>query len=1209
MLAHMLRKGYTPVIYTLSKALVVTTSFILGCLPILAQQAAGFYADENHPSGAPDPSKVDDIWHVDNITGALRVTVPFPTVPAGGRGPHIPFALLYNSSSTVTFQRTRTISTGDATTQYFQWMPGSYAAPTGPIGPWTTTGPFLVSNGTFIDDYTPVYGNGIHGTTVPGCQISGPHLYTDEHGATHDLNVLYNANGAGNSTCTETYNESTSVGATTDGSGMKTALDGRLGATGTATVVYPNGTQFSYGSQGDRLEDANGNFVSISQDSLGRAPFTISPRMMGLIGSIPSGDYSITVKDAAGHDQSYVVTVSSVPVGVYTMPHPLSGEISNQNTTGTISVSIAAMTASTTQAVTSIRLPNATSYIFEYNPTYGTLNKITFPTGGVVTFSWGIRGDCGGYGDYTSVSCVVVTDAFVADGTNTNHWSYNFPDYVPRSFQLTSTVTAPDGSYTKYTGGGTGYSGLPFFIYNSRSSVQEYQRLVYKQDGTLMESVETSYGGSIPGPYDYAGPVGDHTQAPSYSLKNPLPSLVTTTLYDGASPLQKTIKLGLDPYGNTFEKDESDWYACSGTPCPVTNPPNGWLRKTFTNYVWSNPNSGQPSYNYLEAHIVDKPSQVTITDGASNPLSMVQYNYDEYTLSGNTGIIINHDDVNYPASKVGPRGNLTSERRCLYFAGGTCSTWNPTTTYKYDLAGMLQSMTDPNGHTTSFDYTDSYQSFSPSGVTDAFVTTVTKPSTNGVQHIEHATYYQTGSPASRTDENGALTRYLYDDPLNRLSATVLPPTIDGSSPSGQIGNGGTSIAHTDSPNAGWSVRRSVARTIGGAAVTSVDTLDGLGRLASSFLADASGGVYITRDYDSMGRLWHVSNSFRTTSDVTYGTTTYGYDPIGRMTSKSNADPSNEHWFYSGNSVTFRDGRTHDWQRTSDGLGRLIAVSEPNGVRTDYVHDGIGDLLTVTQSGATGETARMRTFTYDGLARLTCSANPETSNATVTQGVCPSSGSVPLPSGVVGYAYDGKGNITAKTDTRGITVTYVYDELDRLTARGYPNDSSTPSSCYLYDVNGIATLTNATGRLTAEWSQKGVCPKNATSVPSSGLLSAKVVTAYDAEGRIRSEKTCVLAKCDRQLYSNQDLGYDLAGNVTNFGDGWGLQTFSQSYDLAGRLDSLTSSWVDSVHPALLYGVQTFGPVGVLDGVMGNHLRFSSTYDKRERITGTDVKEVQ
>ncbi|HEY4052070.1 MAG TPA: hypothetical protein VGM27_34880 [Acidobacteriaceae bacterium] len=46
--------------------------------------------------------------------------------------------------------------------------------------------------------------------------------------------------------------------------------------------------------------------------------------------------------------------------------------------------------------------------------------------------------------------------------------------------------------------------------------------------------------------------------------------------------------------------------------------------------------------------------------------------------------------------------------------------------------------------------------------------------------------------------------------------------------------------------------------------------------------------------------------------------------------------------------------------------------------------------------------------------------------------------------------------------------------------------------------------------------------------------------------------------------------------------------------------LTSNWVDSTHPQLLYGAQNYGPIGVTNAVMGDHLTITKAYDSRERV---------
>lgn len=41
--------------------------------------------------------------------------------------------------------------------------------------------------------------------------------------------------------------------------------------------------------------------------------------------------------------------------------------------------------------MTQVTLPNNKAYTFSYDPTYGVINKITYPTGGYVSYSWGIN--------------------------------------------------------------------------------------------------------------------------------------------------------------------------------------------------------------------------------------------------------------------------------------------------------------------------------------------------------------------------------------------------------------------------------------------------------------------------------------------------------------------------------------------------------------------------------------------------------------------------------------------------------------------------------------------------------------------------------------------------------------------------------------------------------------------------------------------------
>ena len=255
--------------------LICIVSLISGVVERASAQAApGFFADANHPAGSPDPEKLDGVWSIDPISDQVSMNIPFFTTPQGGRGPKLPFALLYNSASTVTLQGNGTFygESGPPVTQ-FAWSAKPIAGDgglVGPSGPWTTTGPYFYSAFAQIPDVTEPNGNG--GTYVSnyGCVIYGPYTYVDPEGSPHDtnlLNVIYTSTptGAvpGASECVDAQSGPTTYwpsSVTSDGSTMATSSGSAIGQDGTAATGV-GGLQA--GSPGT-LTDPNGNSASIS---------------------------------------------------------------------------------------------------------------------------------------------------------------------------------------------------------------------------------------------------------------------------------------------------------------------------------------------------------------------------------------------------------------------------------------------------------------------------------------------------------------------------------------------------------------------------------------------------------------------------------------------------------------------------------------------------------------------------------------------------------------------------------------------------------------------------------------------------------------------------------------------------------------------------------------------------------------------------------
>lgn len=445
------------------------------------------------------------------------------------------------------------------------------------------------------------------------------------------------------------------------------------------------------------------------------------------------------------------------------------------------------------------------------------------------------------------------------------------------------------------------------------------------------------------------------------------------------------------------------------------------------------------------------------------------------------------------------------------------------------------------------------------------------------------------------DPNLKTTTYNYADPLARVRSASYPDT------------GGVSVSYSDvtSPNS-FPLTMTVTTLTGESAGSKVatTTYDGLARPTLSQVQTSSSGpsIFAATSYDNMGRVYTASNPYYTTSDTTYGVTTYSYDAIGRKTSQVDSDGTNtQSLSYNGPTVTYTDENQNRWQRTTDALGRLTTVLEPNGasklpsMTTKYSYDALNNLVSVIQwGGASGSPgARVRSFSYDNLSRLLSATNPET--------------------GTVGYVYDADGNVQSKTDARGVKTTYGYDALNRVLSKSSsPDASSTPSSCYQY-----GTSVGFIGRLVNAWTQSASLGSCSTTV---AFWTKRSILSYDAMGRLLSEQQYTPSNRNGSPYS-PTYAYDLAGTLLTSTNGTsatptvGTVSFTNAFDATGRLLTLTSNWSDATHPATLFSLPAspalpcpgsstypyaaFG--GLMNATFGNGLTLNRAYDNRLRTT--------
>jgi RHS repeat-associated protein len=237
--------------------------------------------------------------------------------------------------------------------------------------------------------------------------------------------------------------------------------------------------------------------------------------------------------------------------------------------------------------------------------------------------------------------------------------------------------------------------------------------------------------------------------------------------------------------------------------------------------------------------------------------------------------------------------------------------------------------------------------------------------------------------------------------------------------------------------------------------------------------------------------------------------------------------------------------------------------------TLYAYDALGNLLRVDQKGTapTDSTQwRTRTFTYDSLSRLVTATNPE--------------------SGTITYSYDADGNLLQKTSpahnqtgTATQTVSYCYDELHRVTGKGYGAQScplATPVVTYTYDSG-----TNAKGHLTSLTDQAGTASYT-----------------YDILGRLATETRTLTGANNAAVSKSLSYDYNLDGSLKTLHYPSGAAV-TYAPDSAGRVLSA----IDSGSGINYATSAIYGPDSALTGfVSGNSATFAGitnvfSYNKR------------
>jgi len=567
-----------------------------------------------------------------------------------------------------------------------------------------------------------------------------------------------------------------------------------------------------------------------------------------------------------------------------------------------------------------------------------------------------------------------------------------------------------------------------------------------------------------------------------------------TTTYDALGdvlstldPLSRTTSATYNSFGEPLTKEDG-----AGVTTTYTYNTDGDLTSVSTPLTGTMPLQHRvTNYDYADG---SHPGDVT---------SMEDPNGQTWTYTYNSH--------GYRQTVEDPLGNVATT--CYTAIGWITATYTP-------LAG---SITCANPPPTS-PYRTRYTYVEPSSATDEFgdVQKVTDP----LGHVTEYTYDADRNVVTETDGDSNTTTYVYDldNEQTEIERADSPQTTlitdynaDGTVNYQKDGKGNKTLTY------GYDSLGRVTSEEDADSHTTTYSLDGDGNVLTTQIpgGNCSAGPptgCITNTYDADDELKTVTYSDGTTpnvSNLTYdgdgrrltmtdgtGTTTDGYDSLGRLASEQN-----------GAGVTVSYGY--------DLKDQLISITYPGTHTVDYGYDNAGRLTTVADWLGNTTTYTPDANSFDaGIAYqngVNVTQTPDDANQNM--GITAKLGSTTLAS--MTYTRDSNNQVTGESDT-GVTQVaqpFTYTPLNQV------KDAGTPS--YSYDAaDNLTKLTSGTNQL------------------------------FDPADELCWSSTSTGSSCSSPPSGATTYTYDDSGNRTT--STHGSSTITYGYDEANRLTAYTSA---------------------------------------------------
>jgi RHS repeat-associated protein len=531
--------------------------------------------------------------------------------------------------------------------------------------------------------------------------------------------------------------------------------------------------------------------------------------------------------------------------------------------------------------------------------------------------------------------------------------------------------------------------------------------------------------------------------------------------------------------------------------------------------------------------------------------------YKRYDATCGTGYLalVAQVDVTDPRGyvrrvKFGPAGYATSDTHALG------QPEEQTVSYTYYSDNLIQSVTDPLGRVTSFDYDGQGNTTRVTrldGTANAVTTTFSfggpfgqlSSVTDPLGHTGTLSYDQRGSLITTTDPLNHQTTFSYN------TAGQLTSVTDALNNMVQFGYFGGDLA---------------------------TTIDPLGNLSTQF-TDGVGRVVLAMDTqgNTVKTQYNALNLVTKVTDVQGNNTSFNYDGNGNLLSLTDALNHTTNWSYDNRDrmVTRKDQLNRQTSHTYDLNGNLASRTDRKNQITSFTYDALNrpklvGYNTVVNGGVTSYESTT-VYTYDAGNRLTAAVDSSEGSITKTYDDLNRLITETTPQGSVSYGYDNASRRTSMTIAGQSEVSYSYDNANRLTQItqgtsniGFNYDSGNRRSSvtlpngvsvvYSFDnasrVTGITYQFGATtlGNLIYSYDQLGRRTQTGGSFAQTGLPSAVTTASYDAANELTN-------------WNGTSLSYDANGNMLDDGSNvftWNarnqlatLNSVNLQYDALGR----------------------------------------------------------